>query len=190
MGEHQVVNAVTAMAAIEGFVERTGLAVAPEAVEAGLAQVNWLGRLELLNRSPYLVVDSAMNGDSAEKLVQALKRHFPDSPVAFIFGASNDHPIHDMLKVLLPVSSQMFVTASRHPRAEKPEKLVALAAELGVEVRPMPDVQAALDSALVETDPNNLICVTGSLFLVADAREAWLRRTGLPLPPIDPVIVS
>jgi dihydrofolate synthase/folylpolyglutamate synthase len=190
MGEHQVVNAVTAMAAVEGFVERTGLTVAPKAVEAGLAQVNWLGRLELLNRFPYLVVDSAMNGDSAEKLVQALKRHFPGSSVTFIFGASSDHPIHDMLKVLLPVSSRVFVTASRHPRAEKPEKLAALAAELGGEVRPMPDVQVALERALTEAGPNDLICVTGSLFLVGDAREAWLRRTGLPLPPIDPVIVS
>ncbi|MCL4296456.1 MAG: bifunctional folylpolyglutamate synthase/dihydrofolate synthase [Anaerolineae bacterium] len=190
MGEHQVVNAVTAMAAVEGFVERTGLAVAPEAVEAGLAQVSWLGRLELLHRSPYLVVDSAMNGDSAEKLVQALRRHFPDSSITFIFGASNDHPVGDMLKVLLPVSSQMFVVASRHPRAEKPEKLAALAAQLGGDVRPMPDIQAALASALAESDPNDLICVTGSLFLVGDAREAWLRRMDLPLPPIDPVIVS
>jgi dihydrofolate synthase/folylpolyglutamate synthase len=131
-----------------------------------------------------------MNGDSAEKLVQALGRHFPNSRCIFIFGASNDHPIHDMLKVLLPVSSQMFVVASRHPRAEKPEKLAALAAELGGNVRPMPDIQAALASALAESGPNDLICVTGSLFLVGDAREAWLRRAGLPLPPIDPVIIS
>lgn len=190
MGEHQVVNAVTAMAAVEGFVERTGLTVPAEAVKAGLAQVNWLGRLELLHRHPYLVVDSAMNGDSAEKLIQALQHHFPDSPITFIFGASNDHPIRDMLTALLPVSRRMFVVASRHPRAEKAENLAALAAEIGGEARPMLSIQAALDSALTEASPNDLICVTGSLFLVADAREAWLRRTGLPLPPIDPVIVS
>jgi dihydrofolate synthase/folylpolyglutamate synthase len=190
MGEHQIVNAVTAMAAVTSFVERTGLHVAPEVIKVGLAQVTWLGRLEILSREPYLVVDSAMNGDSAEKLIQALQRYFPGRPVIFIFGASNDHPIRDMLKALLPESSQMFIVASRHPRAEKPEKLVSLATEMGYEVRPMASVPAALDSALAEAGPDDLICVTGSLFLVADVREAWLRRNHLPLPPIDPLIVS
>jgi len=190
IGGHQVVNAVTAMAAVTGFAERTGLKVAPEAIKAGLAKVTWLGRLEILSREPYLVVDSAMNGDSAEKLVQALKRYFPGRRVIFIFGASNDHPIRDMLKALLSLSSQMFIVASRHPRAEKPEKLAALASEMGYEVRPMSSVPAALDSALAEAGPDDLICVTGSLFLVADGREAWLRRNGLPLPALDPFVVS
>lgn len=190
MGEHQLVNAVTAMASVAGFVERTGLAVAPEAVQAGLAQVNWLGRLELLQHDPFLVVDSAMNGDSAEKLIQALQRHFPGRPITFIFGASSDHPIRDMLNAILPQAARVLTVASRHPRAEKAERLAALAAELGYPAVPLPDVPAALEQALVESSPDDLICVTGSLFLVAGAREAWLQRQGLPLPPIDPVVAS
>lgn len=190
MGEHQLVNAVTAMAAVTGFVERTGLAVAPEAVQTGLARVNWPGRLELLQRQPFLVVDSAMNGDSAEKLIQALRHHFPERPITFIFGASSDHPIRDMLNVLLPHTARMFTVASRHPRAAKAESLAALAAELGYPAVPLPDVPAALERALAEAELDDLICVTGSLFLVADARETWLRYQGLPLPAIDPVVVS
>jgi folylpolyglutamate synthase/dihydropteroate synthase len=84
----------------------------------------------------------------------------------------------------------MFAVASRHPRAEKAERLTALAAELGYVVTPLPDVLTALERALAEAGPDALICVTGSLFLVADAREAWLRRHNLPLPPLDPVVVS
>lgn len=190
MGEHQLVNAVTAMAAVTGFVERTGLAVAPEAVKTGLANVNWPGRLELLQRNPFLVVDSAMNGDSAEKLIQALQHHFPERPITFIFGASSDHPIRDMLNALLPHAARMFTVASRHPRAAKAEWLADLAAELGYTAVSLPDVATALAQTLVETEPDGLICVTGSLFLVADVREAWLHRQGLPLPPIDPVVVS
>lgn len=190
MGEHQLVNAVTAMAAVTGFAERTGLAVAPEAVKAGLSRVNWPGRLELLQRQPALVVDSAMNGDSAEKLIQALQHHFPTRPITFIFGASSDHPIRDMLNALLPHAARVFTVASRHPRAEKAERLAALAAELGHAAVPLPDVATALARALAETESDDLICVTGSLFLVADARETWLRREGLPLPAIDPVVVS
>jgi dihydrofolate synthase/folylpolyglutamate synthase len=190
LGEHQIVNAVTAIAAIEGFSEQIGLAVAPAAIRTGLAKVNWLGRLEILNQQPFLIVDSAMNGDSAEKMVQALRRHFPGHNFTFIFGASSDHPVGDMLQVLLPHTRTILTTASRHPRAEKPERLAEQAAELGYKVRPVPDISSALDFALAGAGPADLICVTGSLFLVADAREAWLRRSGLPLPPIDPLVVS
>ncbi|NJN93153.1 MAG: hypothetical protein HC875_03205 [Anaerolineales bacterium] len=95
-----------------------------------------------------------------------------------------------MLNVLLPHTARMFTVASRHPRAAKAESLAALAAELGYPAVPLPDVPAALERALVESNPDDLICVTGSLFLVADAREAWLHRQGLPLPPLDPVVIS
>lgn len=190
LGKHQVINAVTAMAAVAGFGERTGLRVEPEAVKAGLANVTWLGRLEILNRQPYLIADSAMNGDSAEKLIQALQSYFPGYSLTFIFGASHDHPISDMLAVLLPQATRMFTVASRHPRAEKPERLAMLAADLGYSVNPLPNASTALTEALAGAGPQEVICVAGSLFLVADAREEWLRRQGLPLPPLDPIIVS
>ncbi len=190
LGQHQVVNAVTAIAAVQGFAGRTGLTVPPQAIQTGVAEVSWPGRLEILNDQPLVMVDSAMNGDSAEKLAQALQRHFPEMRPTFIFGASHDHPIQDMLAVLLPQAARMFVTASSHPRAEKPERLAALAAAAGYAVQPRPNVVAALNDALTETTPNELICVAGSLFLVANAREAWLRRQGLPLPPLDPLVIS
>jgi dihydrofolate synthase/folylpolyglutamate synthase len=190
LGQHQVVNAVTAIAAVSGLTERTGLAVSPPAIKNGVANVSWPGRLEILHDQPCLIVDSAMNGDSAEKLVEALQHHLPGIRPIFVFGASNDHPTHDMLAALLPYAATTFVTASPHPRAEKPERLVELAAGLGYAVRPRPNVAEALNEALAMAGQTDVICVAGSLFLVADAREVWLRRQGLPLPPIDPVIVS
>jgi dihydrofolate synthase/folylpolyglutamate synthase len=131
-----------------------------------------------------------MNGDSAEKLIQALQRYFPEQRITFIFGASSDHPIQDMLAALLPHAARMLMVASRHPRAEKAESLTALAGAMGYQTTPRPDVASALEAALAGAGPADLICVTGSLFLVADAREAWLRRNDLPLPPLDPLVVS
>jgi dihydrofolate synthase/folylpolyglutamate synthase len=189
IGEHQAVNAVTALAAIAGLCRQTDLHVSAEAMSAGVANVRWLGRMEILDRQPYLVIDSAMNGYSSEKLVQTLKQYFAGSKATLIFGASYDHPVSDMLKVLLPYAHKMLVTASSHHRSEKPENLAGLAAELGYEVTPVPDVSTALEMALVDNDRNDLICVTGSLFVVADVREAWLRRNKRALPPIDPQIL-
>ncbi len=190
IGRHQVINAVTAMAAVKGIEELSGLVVPAEALQRGIAGVTWLGRMEILNQKPYLILDSAMNGDSASKLVKALTKNFPNHKKTFIFGASNDHPIRDMLEELLPIADQIYAVAARHPRAETPENLATIVAEMGGQVEPVSTVSAALDQALAQADQAGLICVTGSLFLVADAREAWLRRNGLPLPPIDPIVIS
>ena len=145
--------------------------------------------MEVLNTRPYLVVDSAMNGDSAEKLVEALTHYFPGRKIRLIFGASSDHPVDDMLSVFLPAADQMIVTASSHNRAETPENLVAFAAKLGYKATAVSNMLQALDKVLLEAGQDDLICATGSLFLVADAREAWFRRNNMDLPPIDPIIL-
>ncbi len=190
LGEHQVVNAITALAALDGFEERTGLSVPEDARKQGIASVQWPGRLEILSRRPFLVLDSAMNGDSADKLARALKKCFGRETATFIFGASADHPIYDMLHVFLPMSERLIVTAAHHPRAARPEALVQTATELGGQVSAASDGAAALEMALENAAPDDLICVAGSLFLVADVREAWMKKMHLPLPPIDPMVVS
>lgn len=186
IGVYQMLNAVTAITVVNQLCRRTGVWVSTEAVKSGLAAVSWPGRMEILNRRPHLVLDSAMNEDSAEKLAKTLQQYFKDRRVTLIFGASSDHAIDDMLRVLLPVSTKIIVTAASHYRAESTEKLARAAAELGYEAAIAPDAVSSLTLALSEAEGEEVICVTGSLFLVAEIREAWLRRQDLLLPPIDP----
>ncbi|MCB0166356.1 MAG: bifunctional folylpolyglutamate synthase/dihydrofolate synthase [Anaerolineae bacterium] len=186
LGHHQITNAVTALAALAGLRERAGVQISNQAIADGLASVTWPGRLELLQQRPYVILDSAMNGDSAEKLADALVHYFGPRPITFIFGASHDHAVVDMLKALLPLSERMIMTASAHRRAEQPEKLVVMADELGYTADSAPNPATALDQALAAATDDAIICVAGSLFLVAEVREAWLRRNGLKLPPLDP----
>lgn len=190
LGEHQVTNAVTAMTAVQAFAACSGRTVSTEAVQTGLTQVQWRGRMEILGRAPYVVVDSAMNVDSIAKLLEALAVYFPEQPRTFIFGASNDYPIREMLSLLLPECERMLVTRSDHPRATEVDVLATTAQALGYTVQAAPDMDIALAHALDYATPNHLICVLGSLYLVADAREAWFKRNGLPLPPVDPLVAS
>jgi dihydrofolate synthase/folylpolyglutamate synthase len=186
LGRHQLANATTALAAIDGLEARAGLSVPLSARQEGLRSTQWPGRLEILGHEPYVVVDSAHNGDSASKLREALQDFFPGHHVILVFGASADHPFGDALRELLPVADETLITRSRHPRAAAPEILCQSIAALGYQCSIVPDVPQALDVALDDAAPNDLICVTGSIFTVADAREAWYKRTGLPLPPLDP----
>jgi dihydrofolate synthase/folylpolyglutamate synthase len=186
LGRHQLANAVTAWAAVDGLEQRAGLSVPLSARQEGLQTTRWPGRLEILDHDPYIVVDSAHNGDSAHKLGAALQDFFPGHHVIFIFGASADHPFADALQELLPLAHQIFATRSRHPRAADPEALRQTIADLEYGSSIASSVSAALDTALQSADLNDLICITGSIFTVADAREAWCRRNGVPLPPLDP----
>jgi dihydrofolate synthase/folylpolyglutamate synthase len=188
LGRHQLANAVTAWAAIDGLERRAGLSVPLPARREGLQTTRWPGRLEILKHNPYLVVDSAHNGDSASKLQAALQDFFPGHRVILIFGASADHPFADALHELLPLAHETLVTRSRHPRAAAPEMLAQTVAALGYQASIVPHVPEALDVALKDASSNDLICVTGSIFTVADAREAWCRRNGLALPPLDPEV--
>jgi dihydrofolate synthase/folylpolyglutamate synthase len=186
LGRHQLANAITAWAALDGLEKRAGLSAPLSARREGLSNTRWPGRLEILGHTPYVVVDSAHNGDSANKLRHAFQDFFPGHRIILVFGASADHPFGDALEELLPAADRTFVTRSRHPRAAAPDVLNQTVAGLGYQASIVADVPRALDAALERAAPNDLVCCTGSIFTVADAREAWCQRNGLPLPPIDP----
>jgi dihydrofolate synthase/folylpolyglutamate synthase len=188
LGRHQLANAVTAWAAIDGMERRAGLSVPLSARREGLRTTRWPGRLEILGRNPFVVVDSAHNGDSANKLQIALRDFFPGRRVILVFGASSDHPFDDSLAELLPISCKVITTRSRHPRAAAPEILVRTVSELGYSASSTDNVPEAIEVALESAYPKDLICISGSIFTVADAREFWCRHNHLPLPPLDPEV--
>jgi dihydrofolate synthase/folylpolyglutamate synthase len=188
LGRHQIGNAVTAWAAVDGMQKRAGLSVPVGARRQGLRATDWPGRLEILGHHPYLIVDSAHNGDSANKLQVALRDFFRGRRIVLIFGASGDHPFADALCELLPITEQVFITRSRHPRAAAPETLLETVSRLGHQASVSGTVPEAIEAAMTSAGANDLICVTGSIFTVADAREYWCQHNGLPMPPIDPPV--
>jgi dihydrofolate synthase/folylpolyglutamate synthase len=188
LGRHQLVNATTALAALDGLEQRTGLPVPLPARQQGLQRTRWPGRLEILGRKPFVVVDSAHNGDSASKLRTALGDFFPGYRVTLVLGASGDHPFAHVLGELLPLAHQVFVTRARHPRAAAPETLAQTVADLGYQASVVASVPDALEAALQSAGPKDLVCIAGSIFTVADARVAWCERNGYPLPPLDPEV--
>jgi len=188
LGRHQLANAVTAWAAIDGMEERVGLSVPLSARREGLRTTRWPGRLEILGRNPFVIVDSAHNGDSANKLQTSLRDFFPGRRVILVFGASSDHPFNDSLAELLPISCKVIITRSRHQRAAAPEILARTVSELGYSASSTDNVPEAIEAALEHAHSKDLICISGSIFTVADAREFWFRHNHLPLPQIDPDI--
>ncbi len=177
LGSHQVINAAVAVTALHVADER-GVSIDDDAICTGLSNAKWPGRLEILNPDPLLVVDSAHNGDSAQKLGQALQEVFHRKEWTVIVGISADKDIPAILDALVPMASQMIVTRAHNVRAADVEALASLVAERGQQPIITSNVGEAIGLALQHPAP---IIVTGSLFTAADAREVWAARHGVAI---------
>lgn len=177
LGRHQLANAATVLAAMAVLREQ-GVAIPDDAIHHGIATVEWPGRFEILGRDPYVIVDGAHNPNSAHQLVATLRDLFPRTRLHFIFGASNDKDIAGMFAELLPYAESLTLTRSHNPRAADPAQLAPLAAAFRREFSITPDVASALREARQRAQREDGVCVTGSLFVVAEAREALLAEQG------------
>jgi dihydrofolate synthase / folylpolyglutamate synthase len=156
----------------------SGLAITDAAITAGLATARWPGRLEIVGESPPIILDGAHNGDSAHKLIQSLAETFPNRRLVLVLGTSHDKDLRRIVAELIPHAGALILTHSRHPRALVDLTELAAATEpllrrdVQVPVVLTPDVPEALDQARALAGQDDVICVTGSLFVVAAAREA------------------
>jgi dihydrofolate synthase/folylpolyglutamate synthase len=165
LGDHQLENAATAVAALEA------LSISSESIAQGLARVEWPGRLEILMRDPLFVVDGAHNADSARRLKEAIEKYFDFSRLILIIGASSDKDIAGIAGELASLSSVAIATRSRHPRALAPSLLLEEMERRGVVGEVAESVGVAVERAVEMAAPGDLICATGSLFVAAEAIE-------------------
>lgn len=177
-GEHQALNGTVALAVLD-HARQAGIPVSQNAIRAGFERVDWPGRLEIVERSPLVVLDAAHNAESARRLRVALDEMFPQRPLALIFGASADKDVTGMFDALLPTVDFLIAAQAVHPRALATADIATKALERGFagQIHQVPDVRLALQRAVALVGPDGLICTTGSLFIVGEMRTVC----GLPV---------
>jgi dihydrofolate synthase / folylpolyglutamate synthase len=172
LGEHQVDNAAVAVGVAE-MLAGLGVRISAESMAIGLSRVSWPGRLQVLQRDPLLVVDGAHNADSTRRLAKALPEYFRFAKVILVIGTSRDKDISGMVDGLLPLSTNVIVTRSRNPRAADVSALAAEFSRKGVKAKKAETVGLAVETALSQASRGDLVCTTGSLFVVAEAIEYY-----------------
>jgi dihydrofolate synthase/folylpolyglutamate synthase len=172
MGPHQIQNSGLALMAVERLKE-LGYKIPKEAIYQGLRRVNWPGRFQVISASPALVLDGAHNPAAARILAKALGREFPGRRFRLILGIMKDKEVKEILKPLLTLSDDLYVTCPQYYRAARPEELVMAVAAMGKKARPFPSIGQALEAALKEAAPKEVLVVTGSLFTVGEALDYW-----------------
>jgi dihydrofolate synthase/folylpolyglutamate synthase len=167
-GEHQVENAATAaVAAMQ-------LGLPRPAIERGIARARWPGRLERVSEDPEIILDGAHNPAGARALAAYIRRFYAGRPVRLIFGAMRDKAVAEIGGILFPHAQEVILTAPRQARAVSPETLRQIGGHAAVKVAAT--IEDAL--ALAPTTPAPVTFITGSLFLVAEARAILVGQAG------------
>jgi dihydrofolate synthase / folylpolyglutamate synthase len=191
-GTHQVTNASLAVAAALAFGHARRIEISEAAVRQGLATVRLSGRLEVIQESPRVILDSAHNPVEARALAHALRNHELPSGVRLhlVAGILADKDQAAMVRALSSVADTVVLTQPPlEERTGDPQHMLEMfrhalgAANVMFELSPV----NALDSAIVQAAPQDVVCITGSMFLVGALRERWVperqileQRTALP----------
>lgn len=171
-GAHQLDNARVATG-VALLLREQGFAIPDAAIATGLRTAQWPGRFEIIGRDPLIVVDGAMNEESALRLRDALHT-LRYRRLLLVLGTSRDKDIAAIARALVPEAAAVVLTRSYHPRAAPVELLEQHVRPLLRPDAPLiltDDVPPALEEARRLAAPDDCICVTGSLFPVAAARE-------------------
>lgn len=171
VGRHQLDNAATAVLASEVLAARCGIELTAAQVSTGLANVVWPGRLEVLKRKPLVILDGAHNGDSAKRMVAALRESFGLSHATLLFGTLAGKDVEAMAEAVVPIADAVFVTAWRSARAADPR---VVAAAFGVHEAPVSvsgDLPQAFEAAVEQAGDRGAVVAFGAISFVAAVRE-------------------
>lgn len=179
LGTFQRENALVAAGAARLL--RKHFSITELAIEQGLQTATWPGRFEIVAGTPTWVLDGAHNGDSAERLIESVREQFARQRIVLLFGTTREKDVARMFAALLPAVDALVLTHSVHPRAETDLARLAEYAKTfvsgqNIQVAQAFEVPAAIACAQSLAQSNDVVLVTGSLFVVAAAREAL----GLP----------
>src|SRR5947209_2620557 len=164
-GRHQMQNAIGAI--LSG--RRLGVSTA--AIQAGLARAEWPGRLEFISSAPDIVLDGAHNPAGAAALAGYTREFCSGRPVWIIYGAMRDKAIDEVTAQLFPLAERLILTAPDIPRALRPEVILQLAPHSNATVT---KTGAEAVHLALSAPPETIVFVTGSLFLVGEARALLL----------------
>jgi len=177
MGDHQLINAATAVGALE-ILRFHGFTISVEDVRTGLQRTEWPARVEVVQRDPVIIVDSAHNAASAEALRSAIESNFDYEKLIVVIAIAQHKDLKGMGKYLCPIADELILTKVNNPRAMKPEEMKAELAGICGDVIITQDTKSALEKAQSMAEPRDLICITGSVYLAGEIMQILERARG------------
>ncbi len=170
-GEHQAINCGLALAMLDTL-KTQGYEIDDEKAIDGLKDVSLIGRMEIIYDDPRIIVDTAHNAASIRALIQAIGQHVPYDSMVVIFGCNNDKDVQGMLHELQYGADKVIFTRSNSPKAVFPQDLADMYTEIcGKMCQTALTIREAVKIAKSAVSKEDLICITGSFYLVGQAKD-------------------
>jgi dihydrofolate synthase/folylpolyglutamate synthase len=176
MGEHQAVNCGLALSILDKL-KGKGYNLPDQQVVEGLAKTQVPGRMEIISSKPRVIVDCAHNAASIDAAMRAIGQHVPYDSLIVIFGCCSDKDVPGMLEKISAGADKVIFTRVDNIRSANPDELAAQYTELyGKMAQVAPTLQEALAIANRAVTKEDLICITGSFYLVGDAKRYFAQK--------------
>ncbi len=188
LGPHQIRNAGLALSLVNLWPVK-GKNISEEQIREGLLQVNWPGRMEVWPGKKRIVLDGAHNPAAMKVLADSLPAALPYRRLLLVIGIMQDKDIPAILAPIIPLADRVFLTRAEYLRSAEPEKLLSFLDRDRDKCRLVPALSQAIDQALIEAVDDDLICITGSLFVVGEAR-AYLEKNSEIQRRADPAVLE
>jgi dihydrofolate synthase/folylpolyglutamate synthase len=173
LGYHQYVNAATAIAAIE-CIELQGYTIKKECVYEGFQNVQWEGRLQRMKSSPLVILDGAHSPVSMEALIHSIRNTYRYAQVVFIVSLMRDKDITEIGRIISKIADSVVTTqVSDNPRVISADIIKNTWMDICQNVIACPNPEEAITQEIENASPTDLICITGSLYLVGQALELF-----------------
>jgi dihydrofolate synthase/folylpolyglutamate synthase len=176
-GEYQVENASLAIAVAE-LINQKDFMISEDNIINGVKHSQWPGRFEIVREEPMIILDGAHNPNGASQFIFNLKRLIPDKKIIAILGVFQDKNYPAIIKLIVPQINQLILTMANNPRATPTEILAKEASqyiskEKIIETNTVPE---AIREALRIAQEKEVICITGSLYTVGEAKAYFLKK--------------
>lgn len=175
-GAFQLQNALNAVAAAR-ILQTNDYKISDSAILEGIRAASWPGRLEKISSKPDIYLDGAHNPAAARELARFLEENFRHRRIILVFGSVRDKAVDEIAGLLFPLAQQVILTAPPSPRAVSATQLERLAGHHASHYSVEPDAGKALEAALAATGPDDVVFLTGSLYLVGHLRRLLRTRS-------------
>ena len=169
-GDHQIMNALLALTALKAMKDHLNMTIRKESIYKGFKETRWPGRLEVLGKEPLILIDGAHNVHGAKSLSNVLKAHLSGRKILGLVGVLSDKDYSGILDELAPCVDRVITTMPDNPRALSAEKLAGEFEQRHVQAKPVPHIEKALQTALEELQPQEVLLSFGSLYLIGQVR--------------------
>lgn len=171
LGEHQILNLAVAINTVEVLLNHENKGISKELIEKSLEDVEWKGRLEILHKEPFVVIDGAHNIDGIKYLKKNIEKYFKYNNMYLLLGILADKQVEEMIKEITPMAKKIYALTPHSERAELSDDLRKEILMYNKNVVSIESYERAFEEVIKEAKQDDLILISGSLYMIGDMRK-------------------